>query len=406
MTITTGLSGNEIYCLAKKDFTPGNIVIGNSVYSLGVIGGWGSSFKAALGGELKQLTSLIEEGRKSALQRMTKEAANYGATGITGVSSQLIFHDGNVEFLAIGSGVHTNNPNMRHKFTTADNGKQLYAQLDSGYHPDSFAFGNVVYSLGIARGLLGSLRTLGRGEVKEYSNIFNKTRHLALSRIVAHAKSNKANAVLGIKTTIMPFGGGSEMLMIGTSSHNPALPADASQVPVSSDLTNIELWNMTNLGYYPMRLLLGTSVYSLGVIGNITASIKSYMRGELNELTRMIYEARENALDIINKEAQEIGADDVIGVKTYVYDLGGGLIELLAIGTAMKKLPNIKTNSEQLPPQAVALDKDSFFKTDEDSSSTNLESVNTKAKTNGSYLPFFIVCAIIIIAGAWNMFSN
>lgn len=50
----------------------------------------------------------------------------------------------------------------------------------------------------------------------------------------------------------------------------------------------------------------------------------------------MIYDARENALGIINDEAKAIGADDVIGVKTYVYQLGNGLVEFLAIGTAVK----------------------------------------------------------------------
>src|SRR5437867_24538 len=34
----SGLSGNEIYCLAQKGWTPGNIVVGNSVYSLGFLG--------------------------------------------------------------------------------------------------------------------------------------------------------------------------------------------------------------------------------------------------------------------------------------------------------------------------------------------------------------------------------
>jgi hypothetical protein len=38
MAITTGLSGNEIYCLAQKNFNPGNIVVGNSVHSLGFLG--------------------------------------------------------------------------------------------------------------------------------------------------------------------------------------------------------------------------------------------------------------------------------------------------------------------------------------------------------------------------------
>ena len=39
MTILTGLSGNEMYCLNLKGFRPGELVIGNSVHSLGFIGG-------------------------------------------------------------------------------------------------------------------------------------------------------------------------------------------------------------------------------------------------------------------------------------------------------------------------------------------------------------------------------
>lgn len=126
-------------------------------------------------------------------------------------------------------------------------------------------------------------------------------------------------------------------------------------------MTNIEMWNMTTMGYAPMRLLLGTSVYSLGFVGSATSALKTFVRGEINELTRLIYDARENALAIINNEAKEIGADDVVGVKTYVYQLGNGLIEFLAIGTAVKKIPNLKTESAQLPPQAIVVDKDTFF---------------------------------------------
>ena len=38
-SIITGLSGNEMYCLQLKGLRPGELVIGNSVHSLGVIGG-------------------------------------------------------------------------------------------------------------------------------------------------------------------------------------------------------------------------------------------------------------------------------------------------------------------------------------------------------------------------------
>lgn len=358
MTVTTSLSGNEIYCLALKGYQPGNIVVGNSVHSLGLVGGLGSGLQAIIGGEIKQVTKLIEEGRETAYQRMMNEARDHGASGVTGVSSELIFHAGNIEFLSIGSVIHEQNKSQTKLFSTSADGQELYAQLDAGYHPVCFAFGNVAYSMGVTRGFLGRLKTLRRGEIKEYSDIFNHTRHLALERIQAHAKQQNANAVLGIQTTILPFSGVSEMLMIGTASNFPHLPANEV---ITSDMSNIEMWNMASIGYAPMRLLLGTSVYSLGLIGGVTSLLKTLTRGEITELTTLIYNARENALAIINNEAKSIGADDVVGVKTYVYHLGNGLIEFLAIGTAVKKIPNTKPASAQLPPQALVVDYPSFY---------------------------------------------
>jgi hypothetical protein len=62
MAVTTGLSGNEIYCLNLKGFTPGNIVVGNSVHALGFLGSVGSGVRAFVGGEIAQVTSLMNPG--------------------------------------------------------------------------------------------------------------------------------------------------------------------------------------------------------------------------------------------------------------------------------------------------------------------------------------------------------
>ena len=110
MTIASGLSGNEIYCLNQKNFKPGSIVVGNSVYSLGILKSIGSGFSAILGGEIEQFTSLIKDGREAAYHRLFTEATQLKATGVTGVTSELIFHSGNIEFLSIGSAIHANNP--------------------------------------------------------------------------------------------------------------------------------------------------------------------------------------------------------------------------------------------------------------------------------------------------------
>lgn len=358
----TGLSGNEIYCLDKIDLEAGDILIGNSVHSIGLLGGIGSGFKAIMGGEIHQYTELIEEGRQTAYARMEKEAIERGAKGITGVTSELIFHAGNIEFLSVGSSVHKEGDTQKEtlEFSTSADGQELYCQIDAGYKPLRFVFGNVAYSIGVARGVMGALRTLARGEVKEFSDIFNTTRNLALQRIIDDAKKFGANAVVGIETTILPLVGSGlqEMLMIGTASHNPHLPEGEV---VTSDLTCQEMWNLNKMGYAPMRLVLGTSVYSLGLIGGVTSFFKSFVKGEIPELSKLIYDAREESLGIINKEAKEIGADEVVGVKTYVYQLGNGLIEFLAIGTAVKKIPGLVNKSTELIPQAFMEDRNTFI---------------------------------------------
>ena len=258
MAVLTGLSGNEIYCLHLKGLKPGNLVIGNSIYSLGFVGGLGTGFKTMLGGEVTQVTDLIRDGRESAYRRMVQEARQEQAIGITGVSSELVYHSGNIEFLSIGSGVNREeaDPNQAF-FSTAADGQELYCQEDAGFTPLEFVLGNVAYSTGIGGGIMGALRSFGRGEVVEYSNIFNRTRHLALERIMQEAMRVKANAVVGIRTSILPIMGMQEMVMIGTASRHAALHPAYNEQPITSDLTNEEMWNLIHLGYMPLRLVLG-----------------------------------------------------------------------------------------------------------------------------------------------------
>lgn len=374
----SGLSGNEMYCAWQLGFLPGNLLVGNSVFSMGVIGGIGSNIRTFLGGEIKQYTQMIAEGRRLSLERFDNELRITGGSGATGVTSELIFHPGNAEFLTVGSTLHRGSgPELSPSFTTAADAQELFCQWDAGYRPLSFVFGNVAYSIGAVRGFTGALRQLGKGEVKQYSDIFNTTRHLALTRLEDEAKVKGANSVMGVRTTILPIGisGIQEMVMIGTASYNDTIAPIASQLGgiTTSDLTAEETWNIAKLGYAPLRLVLGTSVYSLGLAGGIMASFRNLVRGEIKELTHMIYGAREESLKKVQDQARTVGADDVLGIKTYIYNLGSGLIEFLAIGTAVKRLPQIATQSEQLPPQAIIRDKDTFVNTAELSFGTDLQ---------------------------------
>src|SRR5436305_29545 len=164
-------------------------------------------------------------------------------------------------------------------FTTACSGQDLYCQIDAGYEPRHFVIGNVAYALGVTRGLMGTFKQIARrGEVKEFSDMYNHTRHLALERLEQEARDRGANAVVDIITRVLPFGPGvREMLMVGTASHNNVL--GESKHPVTSELTGEELWNLTQMGYALLRLALGTSVDALGFAVGCTSFVKSLSGG-------------------------------------------------------------------------------------------------------------------------------
>jgi len=212
----TGLSGNEIYCMRLKGLIPSGVVIGNSIQSMGFLGGVRSAFRGIVGGEISDVTNMIHAGREAAFARMRAEANREQVHGVVGVTSELRSLSGNSEFLFVGSGVSGGEGTAL--FTSAGDAQELYCHMDAGYQPKEFVFGNIAYSVGAVGGIAGALKTLVRGEIKEFSDVFNETRHHALQRLVAHAKAVGANAVIGARydaTEIM--NGVTEVLAYGTA---------------------------------------------------------------------------------------------------------------------------------------------------------------------------------------------
>jgi uncharacterized protein YbjQ (UPF0145 family) len=355
----TGLSGNEIYCMRLKGLTPSGVVIGNSIQSMGFLGGVRSAFRGIVGGEIPDVTHMIHEGREAAFVRMRAEADREQVHGVVGVSSELRGLGGNSEFLFVGSGVSRAQGTTL--FTSAGDAQELYCHMDAGYEPKEFVFGNIAYSVGAVGGIAGALKTLLRGEIKEFSDVFNETRHHALQRLVAHAKAVGANSVVGVRTHLLHFAGFHEMYMAGTAAFHPLLPAECRSDPVTSDLTGEELWGMTQLGYMPVKLLISTSVYSLGAIGGIKAAFRSLVKGEIGDLTTLIYDAREHVFERLKREAGAAGAEEVVGIKTYIIELGSSLVEIFAVGTAVRKLQGMGVKTQTLPAQAIIRDKDTWL---------------------------------------------
>jgi uncharacterized protein YbjQ (UPF0145 family) len=59
-------------------------------------------------------------------------------------------------------------------------------------------FGLIVRSRGLGRNIVAGFRALGGGEITEYTQLLEQVRHEVIERLVAHAKSLGANAVLSV----------------------------------------------------------------------------------------------------------------------------------------------------------------------------------------------------------------
>ena len=112
------------------------------------------------------------------------------------------------------------------------------------------------------------------------------------------------------------------------------------------------MWSLAKIGYAPLKIVMGCAVYSVGLAGNVVSAIRSMGRGELSNLTSLVYDAREHALSLMEREAREAGADIVMGTDLHINDMSNGVIEFLAIGTAMQKR-EVVTASASLPAQAI-----------------------------------------------------
>ncbi len=86
-----------------------------------------------------------------------------------------------------------------------------------------------------------------------------------------------------------------------------------------------------------MGLVIGNCIYSMGAVRNWLVGIKSNFQGELKEYSELMYQARELALGRMQFEADQLGADGVIGVDLKVEFLHNSeWMEVTAIGTAVR----------------------------------------------------------------------
>jgi uncharacterized protein YbjQ (UPF0145 family) len=79
----------------------------------------------------------------------------------------------------------------------------------------------------------------------------------------------------------------------------------------------------------------GVVVRSRGLAGNIMASLRSIIGGEIKEYTEMLEQARRHATDRMVANAALMGANAVVMMRFDSSEMGQTMSEIVAYGTAV-----------------------------------------------------------------------
>jgi len=223
---TSDLSVNEFLLVREAGFRPVGLVLGTSVYHVGLqVGRWNKNM------ELDKLTQAMYHARELAMTRMEAEAEVLGADGIVGVRLEIEFKEfgGDLaEFIAVGtavvadqappSGAWRNTKGL--PFTSDLSGQDFWTLIQAGYAPLGMVMGTCVYHIA-HRGVLSTLSTAGTNiEIEQYTEALYDARELAMSRMQAEAEALHAEGIVGVQLLALPHRWGghtTEFFAIGTA---------------------------------------------------------------------------------------------------------------------------------------------------------------------------------------------
>jgi uncharacterized protein YbjQ (UPF0145 family) len=102
------------------------------------------------------------------------------------------------------------------------------------------------------------------------------------------------------------------------------------QFPITTALAFPEWPIQRSLG-----MVFGVIVRSMGMAKGITAGFKAMAGGEVKQYTRLVEDSRRHALDRMIENARTLGANGVVSMRFDSSEVGQGLTEIVAYGTAV-----------------------------------------------------------------------
>jgi len=204
---TSDLTVNEFLLVREAGFRPLGLVLGSSIYHVGIqMGRWSKNQ------ELTTLSQAMYHARELAMSRMEAEASALGADGIVGVRLDVEFKEFGAdiaEFIAVGTAVkadgadpgpHGHWRNNKNKPFTSDlSGQDFWTLIRAGYAPLDMVMGSCVYHIAHQR-FAQVIGNTGRNvEIEQFTQALYDARELAMSRMQAEAEALDAEGIVAVQ---------------------------------------------------------------------------------------------------------------------------------------------------------------------------------------------------------------
>jgi uncharacterized protein YbjQ (UPF0145 family) len=86
-------------------------------------------------------------------------------------------------------------------------------------------------------------------------------------------------------------------------------------------------------------IVRGIIVRSRSIVGSIGAGLQTLFGGNITLYTQLCERARDDAYQLMLRHARDMGANAVIGMRYDTTEIGPGVSEVLAYGTAVRVEP-------------------------------------------------------------------
>ena len=221
----------------------------------------------------------------------------------------------------------------------------------AGFEPIGLCVGSCVYHVGIQYGSWSRNQ-----ELIVLSKAMYHARELAMTRMRAEATAMGADGIVGVNLTIKRLEWDQhllEFIAIGTGvvhgeGHKGFRAHDGG--PFTSDLSGQDFWALLHAGYRPVEMVMGSCVYHVAHRGMLSGLATVGRNVELENFTSAMYEAREIAIERMQREASASKAEGVVGVDIHEGSHGWQthVIEFFAIGTAVLPL------EQEIAPERIS----------------------------------------------------